>query len=56
MIFLSHAFFHIQERFFDRPVILADRDFIEKNIETVLDDAKTQNIACLVVGDPFWYD
>lgn len=43
-----------QERFFEKPIILADRDFVEGSAEAMLEAAKTKRVACLVVGDPFW--
>lgn len=45
---------HAQERFFEKPIILADRDFVEGSAEAMLEAAKTKRVACLVVGDPFW--
>ncbi|CDJ65841.1 diphthine synthase, putative [Eimeria necatrix] len=41
------------ERFFEKPIILADRDFVEGSAEAMLEAAKTKRVACLVVGDPF---
>ncbi|OEH77357.1 hypothetical protein cyc_02882 [Cyclospora cayetanensis] len=41
------------ERFFEKPVILADRDFVEKYSEAMVDAAKSKHVVCLVVGDPF---
>lgn len=41
------------ERFFEKPIILADRDFVEKHAEAMLDAARTKQVVCLVVGDPF---
>lgn len=40
------------ERFFEKPIVLADRDFVEKHAEAMIDEAKTKNVVCLVVGDP----
>jgi diphthine synthase len=40
--------------FYGREVILADRDCVESNAESIYMDAVTENIAFLVVGDPFW--
>jgi len=42
------------EKLYEKKVILADRDMVEKNAEqTILKDAKEKNTAFLVVGDPF---
>ncbi|KAL8451941.1 hypothetical protein Emed_001676 [Eimeria media] len=44
---------NVDERFFEKPIIQADRDFVEKQADAMLDLAKTKRVACLVVGDPF---
>lgn len=42
------------EKQYDKKIILADRDMVEKDPEkTILKDAKDKNVAFLVVGDPF---
>jgi diphthine synthase len=42
------------EEFYNKKIILADRDLVEKKAEeTILKDAKEKNVAFLVVGDPF---
>ena len=42
------------EKLYEKKIILADRDMVEKNPEqTILKDAKDKNVAFLVVGDPF---
>ncbi len=42
------------EELYQKDVILADRDLIEKDVEkTIILPAKEQNVALLVVGDPF---
>nr|CAG4646474.1 EOG090X0AVB [Macrothrix elegans] len=41
------------EEFYGREVILADREFVEQKIESVIESASSTNIAFLVVGDPF---
>ena len=48
-------FFHMQERFLEKPVIVADRDFVESRAECMLSAAQTKRVVCLVVGDPFWW-
>ncbi|TGZ84944.1 Diphthine synthase [Ascodesmis nigricans] len=41
------------ETFYNRPIILADRELVESASTTILADAATTDIAFLVVGDPF---
>ncbi|MBD3249233.1 diphthine synthase [Candidatus Woesearchaeota archaeon] len=42
------------EKLYGKDIILADRDMVEKQAEsTILKDAKTQDTAFLVIGDPF---
>ncbi|KAG6381989.1 tetrapyrrole methylase [Boletus reticuloceps] len=41
------------EAFYGKPILLADRDTVETDSDTILHDADTQDIAFLVVGDPF---
>ncbi len=42
------------EQLYDKKIILADRETVEKKAEdTILKDAKEKNTAFLVVGDPF---
>ncbi|KAL3869833.1 hypothetical protein ACJMK2_042466 [Sinanodonta woodiana] len=41
------------EEFYGRDVILADRDMVEVDSDSILQDSKTEDIAFLVVGDPF---
>ena len=45
--------FHLQEEYYGREVILADRDMVEQESDTLFEDADTDDIAFLVVGDPF---
>ncbi|XP_023935883.2 diphthine methyl ester synthase [Bicyclus anynana] len=40
------------EDFYGRPLIVADRELCESNIDDFLKEAKTNDIALLVVGDP----
>ena len=42
-----------QEEFYGRELILADRDMVEQQSNELFRDAKTEDIAFLVVGDPF---
>lgn len=43
----------IQEKLYGRPVIVADRELVEQGAEGILEEARTLNVAFLVVGDPF---
>lgn len=43
------------EAFYGKSIILADREMVESNSDTILNDAKDKNIGLLIVGDPFWY-
>jgi diphthine synthase len=41
------------EAFYGKSLILADRDMVELESDEILRDAATENVAFLVVGDPF---
>nr|XP_039274271.1 diphthine methyl ester synthase-like [Styela clava] len=41
------------EDFYERPVILADRDMVEQDSAEILKNADKEDVAFLVVGDPF---
>ena len=41
------------EEFFGKEVIEADREFVESGCEKMIEEAKTEQVAFLVVGDPF---
>ncbi|EAU91872.1 diphthine synthase isoform b [Coprinopsis cinerea okayama7 len=41
------------EEFYGKPVILADRDMVETQSDEILRDADKEDVAFLVVGDPF---
>ena len=43
----------MQEKYYGKPLILADRDMVESNAEEILRDADKEDVAFLVVGDPF---
>lgn len=43
----------LQEEFYGRSLIIADRDLVEQGSDDILLDAQTENIVLLVVGDPF---
>ncbi|KAI1727617.1 tetrapyrrole (Corrin/Porphyrin) methylases domain-containing protein [Ditylenchus destructor] len=41
------------EEFYGKELFWADREFVEQKAEDMLDEAKTSDVALLVVGDPF---
>ncbi|KAL8779796.1 MAG: hypothetical protein Q9213_006781 [Squamulea squamosa] len=41
------------ESYYGRPIILADREMVESSSDEILAGAVTDNVAFLVVGDPF---
>ena len=41
------------EAFYGKPVIVADREFVECEADRILEGADKINVAFLVVGDPF---
>ncbi|MCO5561808.1 hypothetical protein L7F22_015432 [Adiantum nelumboides] len=41
------------EELYGRPVVLADRETVEQGADTILEEAKSSDVAFLVVGDPF---
>ncbi|KAI9568812.1 diphthine synthase isoform b [Boletus coccyginus] len=41
------------EAFYGKPILLADRDMVETDSDAILHDADKQDVAFLVVGDPF---
>lgn len=43
----------LQEAFYGRPVILADRHLVEECSDEILSGADEEDVALLVVGDPF---
>ena len=42
-----------QSQFYQKEVIVADREFVESGSDECIDFAKEHNVAFLVVGDPF---
>ena len=49
--FLTNASIKDLEKFYKKEIIEADRNLVENEAETILKDAKTKNVAFLVVGD-----
>jgi len=41
------------EEFFGKPIIEADREFVESGCEQMIEHAKENIVSFLVVGDPF---
>ncbi|NP_001229591.1 diphthine synthase [Strongylocentrotus purpuratus] len=41
------------EQYYGREIILADRDLVEQGSDEIFEGARTEDIAFLVVGDPF---
>jgi diphthine synthase len=49
-----HSTGYPQEAFYEREVILADREMVESEAEALfIEPARTEDIGVLVVGDPF---
>lgn len=42
-----------KETFYEKPLILADRDMVETQSDDILRDADKEDVSLLVVGDPF---
>ena len=38
---------------YSKPILVADREFVEQNAEEMIERSKDRNVAFLVVGDPF---
>lgn len=45
--------FLLQEEYYGKQLILADRDLVEQGADEILKDADATDVAFLVVGDPF---
>jgi diphthine methyl ester synthase len=43
------------ESFYKKSIILADREMVESQADEILQNAENEDIAFLVVGDPFGY-
>jgi diphthine synthase len=41
------------EEFYEKKIILADRDLVEKNSDEILNNAKEEDVCFLVIGDVF---
>lgn len=45
--------FNFQEEFYGKELILADREMVEQEADSLLKEADVGDVAFLVVGDPF---
>ncbi|OTA95331.1 hypothetical protein M434DRAFT_393906 [Hypoxylon sp. CO27-5] len=43
----------VLENYYGRSIVVADREMVESNSDEILRDAQTEDVAFLVVGDPF---
>ncbi|KAJ8126812.1 hypothetical protein O1611_g6829 [Lasiodiplodia mahajangana] len=43
----------VLEAYYGRPIVIADREMVESNSDEILRDAQAEDVAFLVVGDPF---
>ncbi|RYP15519.1 hypothetical protein DL765_005638 [Monosporascus sp. GIB2] len=43
----------VLESYYGRSIVVADREMVESNSDEILRDAQTEDVAFLVVGDPF---
>lgn len=50
---ISICYILFQEEFYGRELIVADRDCVEQDADAILADAAVNDVAMLVVGDPF---
>lgn len=50
---LLHVTLEEFEAFLGKPIILADRDFVENKVDILLEQAKEDNVALIVIGDVF---
>ena len=45
----------VKEAFYEKQLILADREMVETQSDDILANADSKNVSLLVVGDPFGY-
>lgn len=53
IIFRELTLCPFQEEFYGRELIIADREMVESFSDTILDRADVEDVALLVIGDPF---
>ncbi len=46
----------LQEEYYGKEVIVADREMVESQVDAILHDADKEDVGFLVVGDPFGCD
>ena len=56
LIFFPISIFKKKEAFYEKPLILADREMVETQSDEILYNADTEDVSLLVVGDPFGCD
>jgi len=44
------------EAFYEKSIILADREMVETQADEILHNAQNEDVCFLVVGDPFGYE
>lgn len=49
---VDRSSFSDKEAFYEREIILADRDMVETESDDILKGAEAEDVALLVVGDP----
>ena len=42
----------VLEKFYDKKIILADRNLVEQNSDKMIDNAKEDDVSLLIIGDP----
>lgn len=45
----------MQEKLYGKSIVLADRETVEEKADDILFEARSSDVAFLVVGDPFGY-
>lgn len=45
----------MQEKLYGKSITVADREMVEEKANDILSEAKSSDVAFLVVGDPFGY-
>lgn len=52
-LLMELKFVILKEKFYEKEIIVADRDFVEQEADVMLNNAESKEVAFLVVGDPF---
>lgn len=53
--FIKVTIFLLQEKLYGKSIIIADREMVEEKADDILLEARSSDVAFLVVGDPFGY-